>query len=96
MEQFQRRNNLNKELRTSLQKLAEVSREGKYIFCRSDKDGKIVIISHEDFETIMQRELEKNKVNNMEKSDMQEKLIGIKSRMKDKVMQLHTNGGISG
>ena len=95
MEQFQRRNNLNKELRTSLKKLAEISREGKYIFCRSDKDGKIVIISHEDFQTIMQRELEKDKVNNMEETDMQEKLIGIKSRMEDKVMQLHTDGGIS-
>ena len=31
----------------------------------------------------------------MEEADMQEKLIEIKSRMEDKVMQLHTDGRIS-
>ena len=54
-EQFQRCNNLSKELQGSLKKLTSLAKDGDYVFCRSDKDGKIVIISREDFKAIMQR-----------------------------------------
>ena len=43
----------------------------------------------------MQRELAKDKVDDMEDVDMQAKLIETKNVMEEKVMQLHTDGGIS-
>ena len=94
-EQFQRRNNLSKVLQGSLKKLTSLAKDGDYVFCRSDKDGKIVIISREDFKAIMQRELLVDKIDDMNSEDAQDKLGSIKLIMEDMVKKLHLAGGIS-
>ena len=61
-EQYHKRNNLSPELQASLKKLTTIAKAEDHVFCRSDKDGKIVIITRKDFDTIMSRELEKDEV----------------------------------
>ena len=92
--QFQKHNNLSKEMQNSLKKLTSIAKDGEYVFCRLDKDGKIVIVDKEDFQKIMQRELAKDKIE-MGEEDIQEKLTSIKQKMKEMVKKLHSKGGIS-
>ena len=86
---------MSRELQASLKKLTSLTKDGDYVFCRSDKDGKIVIISREDFQALMQRELMEDKIDDMNSEDVQEKLGSIKLIIEDLVKKLHSAGGIS-
>ena len=93
--QYSKNNNLTPELQSSLKKMTTLAKEGKHVFCRSDKDGKIVIITREDFEVIMNRELEKDKHADLTPDSIDDHLQTIKSCIEEKVCNLHTAGAIS-
>ena len=93
--QYEKNNNLTPELQASLKKLTDIAKRGKHVFCRSDKDGKIIIISRTDFDIIMTRELQKDKVQDLQTNDIDKHLQTIKNDMEEKVQKLHLAGGIS-
>ena len=93
--QYEKNNNLTPELQASLKKLTDIAKRGKHVFCRSDKDGKIIIISRTDFDLIMTRELQKDKVQDLQTNDIDKHLQTIKNDMEAKVEKLHLAGGIS-
>ena len=50
--------NLSNEQRKSLSQLSKLTEEKQIVICRVDKDGKIVILNYEDYNTIMTKELQ--------------------------------------
>jgi len=54
---YRKKNNLPKEQRNSLNKLNSLVKNRHIVICSSDKDGKIVILNYEDYNSIMLREL---------------------------------------
>ena len=48
-ENFYRKNNLNKEERKALSELTDLVKNNKIVICRSDKDGKIIIVDFDDY-----------------------------------------------
>ena len=93
--QFMNHNNVSLELQRSLKKLTDISKSGRYVFCRSDKDGKIVIVTREDFKTIMNREISKDRMETINSGNIQQALGSIKFDVEEKTKKLHGEGGIS-
>jgi len=54
---YRKKNNMPKEQRNSLNKLNSLVKNRHIVICSSDKDGKIVILNYEDYNSIMLREL---------------------------------------
>ena len=54
---YRKKNNLPKEQRNSLNKLNSLLKNRHIVISSSDKDGKIVILNYEDYDSIMLREL---------------------------------------
>ena len=54
---YRKKNNLPKEQRNSLNKLNCLVKNSHIVICSSDKDGKIVILNYEDYNSIRLREL---------------------------------------
>ena len=59
VDNYYRCNNLNTSLKLALNQLISYVTERKIVFCRSDKDGKIVVLNFHDYNEIMERELSK-------------------------------------
>jgi len=55
---YANRNNLNLDMCESLTKLKKLVQNRIIVVCRADKDGKILVLNYEDYQTIMTRELE--------------------------------------
>ena len=56
---FKTKNNLKDNLRKALNDLRTEVTHKRIVICKSDKDGKIIILNYEDYDKIMKRELEK-------------------------------------
>ena len=54
---YKTRNNLTIDLRNSLKSWKELVRQKKVVICRSDKDGKIIIINHSDYNKLIEKDL---------------------------------------
>jgi len=54
---YRKKNNMPKEQRNSLNKLNSFVKNRNIVICSSHKDGKIVILNYEDYNSIMLREL---------------------------------------
>ena len=55
--QYFKRNNLNLKLRTALCDLNTKVKNKEIVICKSDKDGKLIVLNHNDYKLIMSREL---------------------------------------
>ena len=58
IDNFKMRNNLNAVMNKSFKKLKKLVRNNDIIVCKTDKDGKLVIIDLATYNNIMKRELE--------------------------------------
>ena len=67
---------------------------GSYVYCRSVKDVKIVIITREDFKTIMSREHRKD-METINSGNIHRLLGASKYDIEEKTSKLHIYGDIS-
>ena len=56
-EQYTKRNNLNIKLKMALTELNEQVRNKNIVICRSDKDGKLVVLNFDDYNKIITQRL---------------------------------------
>ena len=54
---YDNKNNLSGPLRTGLKELSIAVRNRRIVICRSDKDGRIIIVNFDDYNSIMSKEL---------------------------------------
>ena len=79
---FKRHNNLNAVLNKSFKKLKKLVRNNDIIVCKTDKDGKLVIIDLTTYNNIMKRELEQFQELNRSQSDFEKKAASVRKNVK--------------
>ena len=80
IDNFKRRNNLNAVLNKSFKKLKKLVRNNDIIVCKTDKDGKLVIIDLATYNNIMKRELEQFQELNISQSDFEKKAAMVRKK----------------
>ena len=58
-ENFYKKNNLDPMLKKALQELISYTKNKEIVICRTDKDGRIIVVNFKDYKSIMQKELQK-------------------------------------
>ena len=92
---YYRRNNIDPNLRNSLKKLKTNVSNNNIVICKSDKDGKIIVVNHKDYIEIINRELEGYTLIN-EKSKLIEKNMKDNKRIAEEmVIKLYKDGFIN-
>ena len=84
---FHNKNNLNINLRKALNELKTEIDNKKIVLCKSDKDGKVILLNYNDYDTIMKREL--NKFECLDIPDYKIKANEIRSHTESLVINLH-------
>ena len=54
-----KKNNLNDKERKALRDLSSSVRNNEFVTCRADKDGKVIVITYEGYQAVMNALLEK-------------------------------------
>ena len=86
-------NNLPKELKKALLKLKNLTEERKVVFCKSDKDGKIIIMSYQDYIKVITKELQKYQV--IETTNINDMIKDIKGKAESMIITLYKEDTIS-
>ena len=82
--------NLDKILKESLKELTDYVKNKQIVICRSDKDGKIIIVNYTDYQKLMQKELEKfNEIKELNTKTIDKHFDQIRKTVDEKVVQLH-------
>ena len=84
---FKKHNNRNAVLNKSFKKLKKLVRNNDIIVCKTDKDGKLVIIDLATYNNIMKRELEQFQELNILQSDFEKKSASVRKNVK--ILLLH-------
>ena len=89
-EQYNKKNNLNIKLKIALYELNKKVRSKDIVICRSDKDGKLIILNFTDYNKIMNRELEVfHKLNNLNQTNITTHFENIRKKANDYIINLH-------
>nr|CAB3263300.1 uncharacterized protein LOC108950347 [Phallusia mammillata] len=95
IQRYKKKNNLSVDLRKSLHKLYTMVRDKKIVICRSDKDGKIIIINYSDYDKIMKRELAQFVELDMTPERLGQHLDKVRKTCDKYMMVLHAEGAIT-
>ena len=90
---YRKKNNINFELRKSLQKIVKLVNQKKIVICRSDKDGKTIILNHSDYKTIIEKELEQYEL--IKEKNMDTHIKNKKEKAENMVLELYKNNDIN-
>nr|CAB3263301.1 uncharacterized protein LOC108950347 [Phallusia mammillata] len=94
-EAYKHRNNLPPKLRDSLRSLRAAVRQRKIVVCKSDKDGKIVIVDFTDYDRLIKRELQQFKQLDESTASLNSIVKHTKTTCDAFVVSLHNHGIIS-
>ena len=87
--QYKRNNNLSKDLKESLQKLKKAVENKEIVFCKSDKDGKTLVLNYTDYMEIIRKELNNYKLLDLTKETSNNKIKKIKTKAEQFVVELY-------
>ena len=89
-EQYSKRNNLNIKLKIALYELNKKVRNKKIVICRSDKDGKLIILNFDDYNNIMIKELKIfQKLDKLNQKNITNHFEDIRKKVNDYMINLH-------
>ena len=84
------KNNLDETLNGALKELKSLVNDKTIIICRSDKDGKIVVINYNDYNKIMDRELKKfNEIKDLNTNNIEKRLESIRKNCENMIIKLY-------
>ena len=92
---YRKKNNLNHDQRKALTELRSMIRNNEIVICRANKDGKIVIITHDDYKAVMNTQLEKFEEVSIQAKNLQAYFNEIRPDCKKMLINLFENGCIS-
>nr|CAB3263302.1 uncharacterized protein LOC108950347 [Phallusia mammillata] len=93
--QYRDRNNLVPAMRKSFVKLRNLVKRKQIVICNADKDGKIVVINHADYDLIMNRELGKFERMDISQGTIEQHLNDIRLKCECFLKKLHAAGVIN-
>ena len=91
---FQKRNNIGRKQNKGLKNLLSLIEQKKIVVCKSDKDGKIVIVNYEDYTDIVRREMEGYSKLKLEGRKLDEWLTKNKKDAENMILKLYESGDI--
>ena len=87
---YYRRNNLDSILKEALEELRTCVRNKKIVVCRSDKDGKVLILNYNDYNKIMEQQLSKfNNMEHLNRDNITEHFQKIMKEVNSMIIKLH-------
>jgi len=93
--QFYKFNNLTIDLRKALADLSNLVNNKNIVICKSDKDGKIIIVDFKDYNQIMRREMSNfDKLSNCNTTNINKYLDNIRTTTEKSIINLHKLGTI--
>ena len=93
---YYRRNNLDSMLKEALHELTILVRNRKIVVCRSDKDGKIVILNYNDYNKIMEQELSKfNIIEHLNVNNITKHFENKRTKANSLIIKLHEENCIN-
>lgn len=93
--QYIKRNNLDPVMQKSFIHLKNMVRRKQIVICSADKDGKIVIINHADYDSIMKRELKQFEKLDIPQGSAEQYLNEIRVKCECILKKLHAAGVIN-
>ena len=82
-------------IRSALKEITDLVKKRTIVICRSDKDGKIVIVDYDDYNHVMERELSKfNLIQELNANNINKHFENIRKECEDKIKTLHREGFI--
>ena len=94
-QQFKSKNNLSRDEQESVKKIAKAAADFEIVVCRSDKDGKIILITRQHFNAILERELGPYLVPDLNTKNIDEYLTTVQTETGRYMRMLHELGAIS-
>ena len=91
---YRKKNNLNSTLLKSLQKIRKLVDQRIIVICKSDKDGKTIIVNYKDYSDIIMKNLETYHKLDYKTSEIDDKIKNIKTKSEKMVMKLYKSGDI--
>ena len=92
---YRKKNNLTIDLRHSLNNLKRMVQQKVIAICRSDKDGKTIILKHEDYLKIIEKDLEEYTKMELDTQNVDSSLKKTKNEGINMVIELFNKGCIS-
>ena len=91
-EMYKRKNNLNHEMKKAYSELVGLVNTKKIVICRADKDGKVVILNFDDYNLLMNNELDKfNRLEDLNPNNINDHFTNIRCKLDDFMTKLHQN-----
>ena len=93
---YRQKNNLKKSERKAVEELRIAVKNKQIVICKSDKDGKIVLVNYRDYNVIIEKELSKfSHLHTLITNNIKSYLNKIRKTAEDKIIELHQHGAIS-
>jgi len=94
-QQYTEKNNIISKTRQSLDKLKKLVNNKVIVICKSDKDGKLIILNMSDYQAIMERELVQFESLPLNSKTVNTHLDNIRHSCEKYVVELHRHRAIS-
>ena len=93
--QYKKHNNLNHVQRNALLELRDLVKERKIVICKTDKDGKLVVVNYTDYNIVMNRELSSfTELSYPTNDDLKKHFKIIRIKFENLIIDLHKNEAI--
>ena len=90
---YRQKNNLKKSERKAVEEFRIAVKNKQIIICKSDKDGKIVLVNYYDYNVIKEKELSKfSHLHTLTTNNIKSYLNKIRKTSEDKIIELHQHG----
>ena len=90
---YRQKNNLKKSEQKAVEELTIAVKNKQIAICKSDKDGKIVLVNYHDYNVIIEKELSKfSHLHTLTTNNIKSYLNKIRKSAEDKIIELPTWG----